>query len=103
MRDDRILLMDMLISAEAIEEFIRDLSEDAFLENRLVQSALLRELQVIGEAARQMSKEGQSTYTQVNWRRIAGMRNRIVHEYFDVRLDVVWDTAKRSTKPASCS
>jgi uncharacterized protein with HEPN domain len=63
--------MDMLLAAQNVVEFTTGLTEEAFLASRLVQSAVLREIQVIGEAARQITPEGQSQYGQVDWRRIA--------------------------------
>lgn len=94
MRHDPVLLMDMLLSAQNILEFTLNLTEDEFMASRLVQSAVLREIQIIGDAARQITPESQIQYSQVEWRKIAGMRNRIIHEYFNVRLDVMWDTVQ---------
>ncbi|MDX1995031.1 MAG: DUF86 domain-containing protein [bacterium] len=94
MRSDSVLLMDILLSAQNILEFTANLSEEDFGASKLVQSAVLREIQVIGEAARQVSPAGQEQHTQIEWRKIAGMRNRIIHAYFDVRLDVVWDVVQ---------
>jgi len=91
MRSDQVLVMDMLLSAQAIIEFTHGISEQEFTASRLLQSAILREIQVIGEAARQVSDEGKTRYAKVAWHKIAGMRNRVIHEYFEVRLDVVWD------------
>lgn len=94
MRSDPALLMDMLLSAQDILAFTAGLSEAEFLTSKLVQSAVLREIQVIGEAARLVTPEGQEQHTQIEWRKIAGMRNRIIHAYFEVRLDVVWDVVQ---------
>ncbi|MCB9450286.1 MAG: DUF86 domain-containing protein [Anaerolineaceae bacterium] len=91
MRHDQVLLLDMLLAARDIREFTAGLSEEAFRANRMAQSAVIREFQVIGEAARQVSVETQEEYSTIAWRQISGMRNRMIHEYFDVRLDVVWD------------
>lgn len=91
MRRDDVLLLDMLIAARDIQQFTAGLSQDGFIANRMAQSAVIREFQVIGEAARQISAETQAQYASIAWRQITGMRNRMIHEYFDVRLDVIWD------------
>lgn len=94
MRSDVALLLDMLLAAQNIRDFAAGMSEADFLENRMAQSAIIRELQVIGEAARIISDETRSQYPTIAWHRIAGMRNRLIHEYFDVRLDVVWNVVQ---------
>lgn len=94
MRSDNILLLDMLIAARDIRDFTAGMTEEAFNANRMVQSAVIREFQVIGEAARQISDETQMKYSLIAWRKISGMRNRMIHEYFDIHLDIVWDTVQ---------
>jgi uncharacterized protein with HEPN domain len=95
MRNDSALLLDMLIALEKIARFVQGLNEDDFLTNDLVQSAVIREFQVLGEAARLISPEAKASTPAIPWALIAGMRNRLIHEYFDVRLDVVWTTIQR--------
>lgn len=86
------MLLDMLLAARDIHQFVAGLTEEDFNANRMAQSAVIREFQVIGEAARLISPETQAKHAAIAWRTIAGMRNRMIHEYFDVRFDVVWDT-----------
>lgn len=95
MRSDEALLLDMLLALQKIARFIRGMREADFLANDLVQSAVMRELQVLGEAARMVSPEAKAGTPNIPWPLIAGMRNRLIHEYFDVRLDVVWTTIQR--------
>lgn len=92
MRSDDALLLDMLLATRKILRFTGGIDEAAFLQNELLQSAVMREIQVIGEAARMVSDEAKAMHTAIPWRVIAGMRNRLIHAYFDVRLDVVWQT-----------
>jgi uncharacterized protein with HEPN domain len=94
MRSDEALLLDMLIAARKILRFTKDIDEAGFLQSEMLQSAVLRELQVIGDAARLVTDEAKGTYSLIPWRVIAGMRNRLVHAYFDVRSDVVWQTTQ---------
>jgi uncharacterized protein with HEPN domain len=92
MRKDEALLLDMLIAARKVRRFIEGLSFDQFCGNEMAQSAVIRELQVIGEAVRLIGEETKATHTAIDWSSVIGMRNRLVHEYFDIRLDVVWQT-----------
>lgn len=99
MRSDDALLLDMLIASRKIIRFLEGVSESEFQTNDLVQSGVIREFQVIGEAARMISDETKATYHQILWHMIAGMRNRLIHEYFDIRLEVVWDAAHNDIPP----
>ena len=92
MRSDEALLLDMLLALRKIGRFTQGLDEQEFQAQDLVQSAVIREFQVLGEAARLISATTKSQYDTIPWRLIAGMRNRLIHEYFSVRLDVVWET-----------
>ncbi len=94
MRDDRTYFLDMLIAARKIQTFTNDLSEETFNKSELHQSAVIREFQVIGEAARLVSNEGKATHSEIEWDEIAGMRNRLIHEYFRVKLYIVWDAVQ---------
>lgn len=95
MRSDAALLLDMLLALRKIVRFVEGLDEAAFRSSELVQSAAIREFQVLGEAARLVSEAAKQQHSSLPWRLIAGMRNRLIHEYFDVRLDVLWETIQR--------
>lgn len=96
MRSNEALLLDMLIAARKIQEFTTALTEEFFKQSDLHQCAIVRELQVIGEAARQISDEYKVNHTKIPWNEIAGMGNRTVHEYFRVNLKLVWETIQDS-------
>ena len=68
------------------------MSQADFLANEMAQSAIIREIQVIGEAARMISDETKAAQPEIAWSGITGMRNRIIHEYFDVDLGIVWSS-----------
>jgi uncharacterized protein with HEPN domain len=91
MRDDITLMLDMLIASRDIRSFVDGVSEAEFRANRMLQSAIIREIQVIGEATRMITTETKTKYPHVEWHEIAGTRNRIVHEYFAIPLDLIWD------------
>lgn len=95
MRSDEALLLDMVIALQKISRFTQGLNETMFLTNDLVQSAVIREFQILGEAARLVSEETKARTPTIPWKLITGMRNRLIHEYFDVRLDVLWTTIQR--------
>lgn len=94
MRDDVSYFLDMLIAAHKIQTFINELSETDFNQSQLHQSAVMRELLIIGEAARGISESGKSQHDKIKWDEILGMRNRLVHEYFRIKIDLVWETIK---------
>jgi uncharacterized protein with HEPN domain len=95
MRDDAAYLLDMLIAARKIQQFVADVNETMFDNSELHQSAVVRELLVIGEAARFISAEYKTQHPEIPWNIIAGMRNRLVHEYFRIRLNIVWQTVQQ--------
>lgn len=99
MRHDDALLLDMLTACRKLVRFTQGLTADSFQTNELVQSAVLREFQVLGDAARLISDATKDAHRSIPWRLIAGMRNRLVHTYFDVRLDVVWETIQQDIPP----
>jgi uncharacterized protein with HEPN domain len=84
-------LLDMLISARIALSYVSEKSQTEFLADSLVQDAVVLRIEIIGEAARRISEGTRTGLSQIPWRRIIGMRNRIIHEYERVDLDVVWD------------
>ncbi|MBI2934393.1 MAG: DUF86 domain-containing protein [Chloroflexi bacterium] len=95
MRDARLSLVDMLEAMNAIESFVDQMKPEEFRRNDLVSSAVIRKFEVIGEAARHVPEPVVSKYPDVPWRKIAGMRDRLIHFYFGVKYDLVWDTIKQ--------
>ena len=87
---DAALLLDMRLCAEDALAFVAGLDETAFLASNLHQSAVIRKLEVIGEAAGRVSKSFRDAYPEIAWREMTGLRNRLIHGYDDVRLDIVW-------------
>jgi uncharacterized protein with HEPN domain len=91
---DAALLLDMLLAARDAVEFVGGLDEATFQTSRLHQNAVIRALEVIGEAAGKVSTETATTHSGIDWRRITGMRHRLIHGYGDVKLDIVWMTVR---------
>lgn len=91
MRDETALLLDILMAARSIKAFMHEVSEEEFLQNRYHQSAVIREIIVIGEAARQLSEDFRNAHPTLPWRKIIGMRNYLIHQYFSIDLGIVWE------------
>jgi uncharacterized protein with HEPN domain len=90
-RDFKVFLKDILQAIARIEEYTRDLSYKDFCENQLVQDGVVRNLEIIGEAVKHLPKDVQKKYSSVEWKKIAGLRDILIHAYFGVDRDIVWD------------
>ncbi|WP_026100802.1 DUF86 domain-containing protein [Synechococcus sp. PCC 7336] len=99
MQRDLQFLLDMLQSAELITTYTAQCSKDDFVENVQLQDAVIRRLLVIAEAARRISKATRQTLPDIAWQEINGMRNRLVHEYDDVDIIVVWNVVQSEITP----
>ncbi|MDK2831557.1 MAG: hypothetical protein PWQ51_1974 [Methanolobus sp.] len=95
MKDDSVFLNHILDAINQIEEYTEYLTFEEFLEKRLVQDAVIRQLEIIGEATKNLSLNTTESYPQIPWKEIAGMRDKLIHVYFGVDLEEVWNTAKR--------
>ena len=93
MRPEKLYLLDIIEAAELIDRFCEPIGEEAFLQDELRQSAVLQKLIVIGEAAARLPAEFRERYKEVAWEDIIGFRNIVVHEYFAILWQIVWNTA----------
>ena len=92
MRDDPSRLLDILLACRNIQEAVAGCSEGQFAADRKTHAAAFMELQIIGEAARTISEEFKKSHPEVPWADMAGLRNRVIHEYFRLDLKMIWDT-----------
>jgi uncharacterized protein with HEPN domain len=92
MRDDFSYLEHILLSITKIKEYSKDLSKTDFDSNELVQDAIIRNIEIIGEATKKISKELKSKYKEIPWREMSGMRDKLIHDYMGIDVDVVWKT-----------
>jgi uncharacterized protein with HEPN domain len=93
MKDVRERLRDILDAIDNIERYASR-GRDVFEKDELIQSWFLRNLQIIGEAVRSMPKETQSLAPEIPWKKIIGMRNILVHDYFEIDTEVVWSVVE---------
>ncbi len=92
-RHDRLYLYDILECCERVAEYVGGVSEADYHANTMLQDALVRNIEVVGEAVKNLSPELKETNADVAWSQIARMRDKIAHHYFRINLDVVWQTA----------
>jgi uncharacterized protein with HEPN domain len=85
-------LRDMLENAEKALEFVHGMKYEEFFEDEKSSYAVVRALEIIGEAARQIPDDVRDANPEIQWREVAGMRNKLMHEYFGVNMKVVWQT-----------
>lgn len=95
-KDYYVFLDDMLVAIDKIKKYVDSLSYDSFSADEMRIDAVLRNLEVIGEAAGNIPIEIREMYPQIQWKKIVGLRNIIIHEYFGVDMDIVWDIIKNN-------
>jgi uncharacterized protein with HEPN domain len=89
----RDYLIDILESALEVEVFIAGMSYDDFFRDKKTINAVIRSLEVMGEAAKRVPEEIRAKYPEIPWKRMAGMRDKLIHEYAGVDMETVWDVA----------
>lgn len=93
-RDLQLLLEDMLESATKIRKYTKGQNYDGFIRDDKTVDAVIRNFEIIGEAANRMDPDFQTQNPEIEWKRIRGFRNRIVHNYFGVDYEIVWSIIK---------
>ena len=101
-REYRDYLQDMLDSIDGIKSFVGDMTLEDFAKDKKTINAVVRGIEIIGEATKKFSKSLKEKYPSIPWKKMAGMRDKMIHEYFGVDVEIVWKTAKEdipSLKP----
>ncbi len=93
-RNYRVYLSDILDALRNAREFVKGLSCEEFIADKKTVSAVVRELEVAGEATKQLPASVRKKYPQIPWSDMAGMRDKLIHFYFGVDLEIVWETVK---------
>jgi uncharacterized protein with HEPN domain len=97
--EPREYLRHILVEAEYLLTHSRDLSFDAFRNDETLCRAFVRSLEIIGEATKKIPAEFRAGYTDVDWRSMASMRDRLIHDYVGVDYDIVWDVVSNHIPP----
>ncbi len=90
-REPLTFIEHILESIRDIESFIAGVSKESFMKNKEKQSAVVRQIEIIGEASKNLSEDFKAKYPEVSWREIIGSRDKIIHHYFGVDLEIVWE------------
>ncbi len=91
-----VFLKHILESIEVIEEYTKDISEKEFLENQEKQDAIIRRLEIIGEAVKNLPDEFKKENPEIAWNKAMAARNILIHHYFGIDLEIIWDTVTKS-------
>lgn len=98
-RDWKILFEDIIESINKIEEYTTDLSYADFEENNLITDAVVRNIEIIGEASKNIPSEVKNQFPDIPWQKLRGIRNRIVHDYFDIDRTIIWYIISNELSP----
>ncbi|MEK6913051.1 MAG: DUF86 domain-containing protein [Nanoarchaeota archaeon] len=94
-KDDLIFIKHILESIEAIENFSEGMLKEELISNRLKQSAITREIEIIGEASKNLSDYFKNKHKEIEWKHIIGTRDILIHHYFGVDLNILWNITKK--------
>jgi len=92
---DAVYLKHIRDAISRIEEYTKAVGYDNFIKNNLIQDGVIRQLEIIGEATKRLSTEFKNKYPHIPWKDVAGMRDKLIHDYLGVDIDAVWDTVKK--------
>ncbi len=93
-RELNTYLSDIIDAIRKIEKYTTDLCFNDFIEDELVQDGVVRNLEVIGEAVKKIPEDVRRDKPQIDWRKVAGLRDILIHEYFAVDFEIIWDVVK---------
>lgn len=96
---DQVYLGDILDAIERIEGYMAGVKKKDFMDNFMMQDAIMRQIEIIGEASNSVSDEFQEKHQELPWFQMRGIRNKIVHDYRGINLDIIWDTVVNNLPP----
>jgi len=91
-KSDWVYIVHIQRSINQILEYTNELKEEEFLSNQLIEDAVVRNFEIIGEATKQISKEFRAKHTGIEWKKMAGMRDKLIHDYIEVDYAIIWAT-----------
>ena len=94
-KDDLVFIKHILDSIDAIKEFSKNISKEELISNRLKQSAIVREIEIIGEAVKNISENLKNKNRKIEWKEITGTRDKMIHHYFGVDLNIIWEIIRK--------
>ena len=94
-KGDVAYLRHILDAISRIEDYTKSIRYKEFLNNNLVQAGVIREIEIIGEASKGLNEDLKNKYKSIPWRKIAGMRDKLIHHYFGVDMDAIWETIEK--------
>lgn len=94
-KDITIYLKDILESLRKIESYLKSISKERFFKDSKLQDAIIRRLEIIGEATKKLPKEFKEKHPEIEWKKISGIRDFLIHVYFGVNLERIWVTATK--------
>ncbi len=95
MKDDSIYIDHILLSINNILIYTKDISKEDFAKNTLIQDAVIRNFEIIGEATKKISPDFKKVNFEVPWKEMAGMRDKLIHDYIGIDIQVIWDTIQQ--------
>jgi len=98
-RDFKLYVDDILEAIRQIRSYVTDHNQEAFTKDRKTQDAVIRNLEIIGEAAAKIPEHVQANEPEIDWRKITGLRNILIHEYFGINLPIIWDVIHTKLSP----
>ncbi len=98
-RNERVYLQDILEATKKIVQFTQGQSFDSFSADEKTVDAVVRNLEIIGEAAKAISSELKSQHVDVEWKKMAGLRDLLIHQYFGIDKEIIWDIVQSKVPP----
>jgi|SRR3989338_2240878 len=95
LRDYRDYLQDIVDSINDVEAFVKNMDQDDFLKDKKTINAVIRSIEIIGEAVKKLPLSLKNKYPSIPWKKMAGMRDKLIHEYFGVDLEILWRVVRK--------
>jgi len=95
LKNDLAYIGHILLCIRKIRKYTKGIDKIEFAKNELLQDAIIRNIEIIGEAAKKISADYKQAYRDIEWKEIAGMRDKLIHDYFGVDIDIIWKTIQQ--------